>query len=234
MNLRLSLQAAAVALALACPSAIQAVPVSIIPAPASVVEKSGSFSLSPSTTIGYGKGLEEYAAYLKDIIGTSTGLDLKTVSGKGKIMLLVDSTKITQPEGYSLDVTPGSVTVTGADKGGLFYGIQTLLQLFPAQIYSDKPVKGIDWSAPCVSVKDAPERPWRGMMLDVARYFHDKDYVKHYIDMMAMYKLNKLQFHLIDDSGWRLEIKNTRALPKSGHTPVPSTTSSAAITLRTT
>lgn len=216
MNLRLSLQAAAVALALACPSAIQAVPVSIIPAPASVVEKSGSFSLSPSTTIGYGKGLEEYAAYLKDIIGTSTGLDLKTVSGKGKIMLLVDSTKITQPEGYSLDVTPGSVTVTGADKGGLFYGIQTLLQLFPAQIYSDKPVKGIDWSAPCVSVKDAPERPWRGMMLDVARYFHDKDYVKHYIDMMAMYKLNKLQFHLIDDSGWRLEIKKYPRLTEVG------------------
>lgn len=216
MNLRLSLQAAAVALALACSSAIHAVPVSIIPAPASVVEKSGSFSLSPSTTIGYGKGLEEYAAYLKYVIGTSTGLELKTVSGKGKIMLLVDSTKITQPEGYSLDVTPGSVTVIGADKGGLFYGIQSLLQLFPAQIYSDKPVKGIDWSAPCVSVKDAPERPWRGMMLDVARYFHDKDYVKHYIDMMAMYKLNKLQFHLIDDSGWRLEIKKYPRLTEVG------------------
>lgn len=111
----------------------------------------------------------------------------------------------------------------GTDKGGVFYGIQTLLQLFPAEIYSSQRQKGVDWTAPAVSVFDAPERPWRGMMLDVARYFFDKEFVKKYIDMMAMYKLNKLQFHLIDDSGWRLEIKKYPRLTEIGAWAGPDT-----------
>ena len=128
----------------------------------------------------------------------------------------IDEKKVEKSEGYILNVTPGSVEILGNDRGGLFYGIQTLLQLFPSEIYSDKRVKGVAWVAPCVSIEDAPERPWRGMMLDVARYFHDKDYVKHFIDEMAMYKMNKLQFHLIDDSGWRLESKKYPRLTEVG------------------
>ena len=82
--------------------------------------------------------------------------------------------------------------------------------------YSDKRQHGVEWIAPAVTIYDAPNRPWRGMMLDVARYFYDKEFVKKYIDMMAMYKLNKLQFHLIDDSGWRLEIKKYPRLTEVG------------------
>lgn len=192
--------------------------ISIVPAPAEMQEKSGSFTLDRKCTIGYGSGLEEYAAYLKGVIDASTGWELNTVAGtaKAQIRLSVDPSMVAKPEGYVLDVTPKYVSVTGADKGGLFYGIQTLLQLFPEQIYADRPQRGVKWSAPCVTVKDAPERPWRGMMLDVARYFHDKDYVKRYIDMMAMYKLNKLQFHLIDDSGWRLESEKYPRLTEVG------------------
>lgn len=106
--------------------------------------------------------------------------------------------------------------MTGRDAGGIFYGIQTLLQLFPPQVYSDKRQHGVEWIVPAVTIYDAPNRPWRGMMLDVARYFYDKEFVKKYIDMMAMYKLNKLQFHLIDDSGWRLEIKKYPRLTEVG------------------
>lgn len=192
--------------------------VAIVPQPIELKENPGSFTLTPSTVISYGSGLEEYAVYLSDLMGESTGWDLATspVLGKGTIRLSVDPEVVAKTEGYRLEVTPKLVTVTGADTGGLFYGIQTLLQLFPAEIYSDRRVRGIEWQAPCVSVYDAPERPWRGMMLDVARYFHDKDYVKHYIDMMAMYKLNKLQFHLIDDSGWRLESKKYPRLTEVG------------------
>lgn len=191
--------------------------VSIIPAPASLVEHPGVFKLSKTTSIGYtAEAAKEYADYLKGILDASTGMELPVKKGTAAITLAINPEKIKKTEGYTLDVTPKGVTITGADGAGVFYGIQSFLQLFPEQVYSAHPVKGIDWEAPCVSVSDAPERPWRGMMLDVARYFHDKDYVKHYIDMMAMYKLNKLQFHLIDDSGWRLESKKYPRLTEVG------------------
>lgn len=204
--------------ALAFSTIVASAKVAIVPQPVSLVEKAGEFRLTQSTVISYGQGLKEYASYLEETLSKPTGWDFKLNSNlsKGQIRLAVDSVKVKKAEGYTLEVTPKLITITGADNGGLFYGIQTLLQLFPSKIYSDTRVKGESWTVPCVSVYDAPERPWRGMMLDVARYFHDVDYVKHYIDMMAMYKLNKLQFHLIDDSGWRLESKKYPRLTEVG------------------
>ncbi|MBD5375582.1 MAG: family 20 glycosylhydrolase [Bacteroides sp.] len=207
-----------VALLLVCAGLSAAGKISVVPQPVSIEEMPGQFRLTQSTVVSYAPGLEEYAAYLRDAVAESTGFEL-ALSGKpakNGISLKVDSVAVDKPEGYTLDVTTAGVTVTGADRGGLFYGIQTLLQLFPPEIYSDRRVRGVEWTAPCVKISDAPERPWRGMMLDVARYFHDKDYVKHYIDMMAMYKLNKLQFHLIDDSGWRLESEKYPRLTEVG------------------
>ena len=188
----------------------------IIPRPLHVKEMSGQFTVTPSTIIGYAPGLEDYGAYLADVLSASTGWDLKTGPKKGAIRLAVDPERVGKPEGYLLSITPKQVEITGADRGGLFYGIQTFLQLFPAEVYSEKRVRGVAWQTPCLTVEDAPERPWRGMMLDVARYFHDKEYVKHFIDMMAMYKMNKLQFHLIDDSGWRLESEKYPRLTEAG------------------
>ena len=152
------------------------------------------------------------------MLGQSTGWDLKLKKDarKATILLTLNPEKVDKPEGYRLDVTPKGISLTGRDAGGIFYGIQTLLQLFPPQVYSDKRQHGVEWIAPAVTIYDAPNRPWRGMMLDVARYFYDKEFVKKYIDMMAMYKLNKLQFHLIDDSGWRLEIKKYPRLTEEG------------------
>ena len=190
----------------------------IIPKPLSVSQLAGQFALTPSTVIGYEPGLEEYAAYLADVLSASTGWDVRQAkeARKGTIRLAVDTGRVRKAEGYLLSVTPKRVDITAADKGGLFYGIQTFLQLFPAEVYSPTRVRGVAWNAPCVTVEDAPERPWRGMMLDVARYFHDKAYVKHFIDMMAMYKMNKLQFHLIDDSGWRLQSEKYPRLTEVG------------------
>lgn len=191
--------------------------ISVIPEPQSVVENSGTFRLSPATSIGYTTdATKEYAEYLKDVLEASTGMTFQVKKGNAGITLGINNDKVKKAEGYTLNVTPKGVTVTGADAAGVFYGIQSFLQLLPSEIYSSHPVKGVEWTAPCVSITDAPERPWRGMMLDVARYFHDKDYVKHFIDMMAMYKLNKLQFHLIDDSGWRLESKKYPRLTEVG------------------
>lgn len=191
--------------------------VSIIPAPESLVEHPGVFKLARGTSIGYtGEATKEFADYLKGVLDASTGMGFTVRKGHAAITLSINPDKVKKTEGYTLDVTPKEVSITGADAAGVFYGIQSFLQLLPGQIYSSHTVKGVEWEAPCVSVSDAPERPWRGMMLDVARYFHDKDYVKHYIDMMAMYKLNKLQFHLIDDSGWRLESKKYPRLTEVG------------------
>ena len=108
------------------------------------------------------------------------------------------------------------VRISGADEAGVFYGLQTLLQLLPEEVYRNRLAGQMKWTVPGVQIVDYPERPWRGMMLDVARYFYDKEFVKKFIDMMAMYKLNKLQFHLIDDSGWRLEIKKYPRLTEVG------------------
>lgn len=193
--------------------------IDIIPQPVHMVQNTGHFVLTPNSVIAYEGDLKAQAEYLKEVLDQSTGWDLKLINGvqnKSGINLSVNKAKVEHEEGYTLDVNDRQVEICGADKGGLFYGIQTLLQLFPPQIYSDKRQRNVEWSAPAVSISDAPERPWRGMMLDVARYFYDKEFVKKYIDMMAMYKLNKLQFHLIDDSGWRLEIKKYPRLTEIG------------------
>ena len=214
MTLRNFIAAAAVALGVFAAEAA----VNVVPRPVSVEEHDGQFTLTSKTSIGYAEGLEEYAMYLDSILLQSTGYELPVVAGTSKaaIALSIDSAAVGASEGYRLEVGRKRITVVGADKGGLFYGLQTLLQLFPEQIHSDRPARNVEWNAPCVSIFDAPERPWRGMMLDVARYFHDVDYVKHYIDMMAMYKLNKLQFHMIDDSGWRMESKKYPRLTEVG------------------
>lgn len=192
--------------------------ITIIPKPLRLTVEQGKFLLRPQTVISYEKELYLQAAYLQEVIGGSTGWDLKLQEGtaEGSAIHLETADKIRCAEGYELTVQPSGVRITGADAGGVFYGIQTLLQLFPSEIYSPLRQKNIVWEAPSVSVYDAPSHPWRGMMLDVARYFFDKDFVKKYIDMMAMYKMNKFQFHLIDDSGWRLEIKKYPKLTEVG------------------
>lgn len=188
-------------------------PVSVAPDPAG-----GVFILTSRTTVGHDTGLRPQALYLQDVLSASTGWDLPLTekAGKASVRLVIDTVKVPRPEGYRLEVTRKNVTVCGHDAAGVFYGIQTLLQLFPDEVYSRERQHGTAWEAPCVVIEDAPERPWRGMMLDVARYFFDKEFVKKYIDMMAMYKLNKLQFHFIDDSGWRLEIKKYPRLTEVG------------------
>ncbi len=192
--------------------------VDLIPRPVSVQTADGQFRLTAKSVIGCDAASRGQADYLQDLLSRSTGWDLAVKEGarRADIRLAVDSALVTRPEGYRLEVTPKGVLITGADASGVFYGVQSLLQLFPPQVYSRERQRGVEWTARSLTIEDAPDHPWRGMMLDVARYFFDKDFVKKYIDMMAMYKLNKLQFHLVDDSGWRLEIKKYPRLTEVG------------------
>ena len=192
--------------------------ITIIPKPVEMHQGKGSFQLNPQTIITYQTTLRPQAEYLQEVIAASTGWDLKITEGKpvsGSIHL-AQNTSSGQAEAYNLVVKPEYIHIEGTDAGGVFYGIQTLLQLFPSEIYSATRQKNVQWEAPAITISDAPSHPWRGMMLDVARYFYDKDFVKKYIDMMAMYKMNKLQFHLIDDSGWRMKKKKYPKLTEIG------------------
>lgn len=121
-------------------------------------------------------------------------------------------------EGYELSITPEQVTIAASQPAGLFYGVQTLRQLLPpfVEFGGVRPDTARTVSAPAARIVDRPRFAWRGAMLDVARHFFTVDEVKRYIDLMAMYKLNRLHLHLSDDQGWRLDIASWPNLARRG------------------
>ncbi len=119
-------------------------------------------------------------------------------------------------EGYRLEVWPTGAIVKANKPAGLFYGMQTLLQLFPKDIESKTVVARKSWPLPAVRISDYPRFAWRGLMFDVSRHFFTKAQVKEFIDDMVKYKYNILHLHLTDDQGWRLEIKSLPKLTSVG------------------
>ena len=183
----------------------------IIPQPQEVSKGSGSFTISPKTTIVFTKATKAKAKQLYTYL--QKDLKLKVKRGKASsnyIKLAIDpSLKRDIPGAYHFTVNSNGITVTGGDEAGVFYGIQTLRQLLPLSAK-----KGI--KIPAQTIKDYPRFAWRGLMLDVSRYFMDAEYVKRYLDMMAMHKVNTLHWHLIDDAGWRIEIEKYPKLTEVG------------------
>lgn len=172
----------------------------MIPYPASVNPAGGQFTIDRRMAISADPAFAGEATYLRLYLGRYFG---SIHPSRQEITLRTDAT-IDNPEGYHLQITPRQITISASTPAGIFYGIQTLRQLLPAQVENGT---GSTLTAPATDITDAPAFPWRGMMLDVSRHFFSVDYVKHYIDMMAMYKLNRLHIHLTDDQGWRIEIK---------------------------
>ena len=196
--------------------------IAIIPQPVKMVTSAGHFSLpgkiiiqSPSQP-----GMKEVIVFLKDRLTVPTGKVVTTVntSSAATIKLLLNSKadEVIGKEGYHLAVTPANITITANDPAGLFYGVQTLMQLFPKEIESAHMVKNVKWEAPCVDITDYPRFKWRGLMFDVARHFFTKEQVEQYIDQMVRYKFNILHLHLTDDEGWRIEIKSLPKLTEVG------------------
>ncbi len=201
-------------------SLVTADTVNIIPKPTEVQTKTGVFELNNSTTILYSEGSQMQAQQLNDYLKPATGYDLKIMRASrssGNTILLkmdVDLANVGE-EGYTLDVGKDRIVITAKTDAGLFYGIQTLRQLSPTEIYSGSKA-AVGWQIPCVQIKDSPTYPWRGMMLDVSRYFFEKEYVIRYMEMMAMHKLNVLHLHIVDDPGWRIEIDKYPKLTEIG------------------
>src|ERR1035441_7107137 len=118
--------------------------------------------------------------------------------------------------GSELVVGTNAVVIRAPAQAGLFYGVQTLLHLLPPEIFSTNVVKDFNWEIPCVKITDQPRFGWRGLMLDVSRHFSTKSEVKQLLDAMALHKINTFHSHLVDDNGWRIEIKKYPKLTSVG------------------
>jgi hexosaminidase len=199
----------------------------IIPQPVKMSLNSGEFELKKNSVI-YFSGLDLYpvAEYLADEVSEASGLELKMKEGQGKGINLVireDLESSLGNEGYKLNVSPGKIEISAAKPGGLFYGIQTLLQMIPVDTEDCADCDDNDIEIRCTSIEDFPRFKWRGLLLDVSRHFFTIDEVKTLIDEMVRYKYNVLQLHLTDDQGWRIEIKKLPELTATGAWRVPRT-----------
>lgn len=182
--------------------------INIIPTPQSLVQHDGFFRLGSNTAIAAASPeAKTVAEFFAAKMRTATGLNIQ-VAEKGNIQLSVDpSLDVANDEGYTLDVTKDGAVVVAKTAQGLFYGMQSFLQLLPAEIESPSKVNGVAWQAPAVSIKDAPRFGYRGIMLDPCRHFMPVENVKKYLDVLSLFKMNRMHWHLTDDQGWRIEIK---------------------------
>lgn len=190
----------------------------IVPQPVSITEKEGTWKLVDKMTISYDKSVsesEDVAKFASDFLGTATGFtftitDTATKSG----ICFVQNTGMDEEE-YRLEVDTDLVKIQASSRAGLFYGIQTLLQLLPTDIFCHE-VHKTEWVAPCVKIEDTPRYHWRGLMLDTSRHFFDMKMLYKLLDCLAMHKINIFHFHINDDQGWRMEIKKYPLLVSVG------------------
>ena len=180
----------------------------------------GDFILDNSTVLCYNNnGAKQISEYLNAFIKPATKLDLKIKSinnsliSEKRIILKISPTDLLleKEEAYSLVSSEKEITIIGKSAAGLFYGVQSLFQILPAEIYS-KSAKSVKWIVPSVKILDQPRfEKIRGLHVDVSRHFRTKQEMLEILDYMAMHKLNYLHWHLTDDEGWRIEIE---AYPK--------------------
>jgi hexosaminidase len=193
----------------------------LIPQPAKMTPRRGEFVITARTVIATDRASAPVGRQLARYVEPATGFVLRVVTGatapSRAIVLRRDpSLKRLGPEGYVLEVKPTGIVARAPQNAGLFYAVQTLRQLLPPDIFRDAPVPGIRWTVPAVAIEDAPRFSWRGGHLDVARHFMPKEFVKKYIDLLALHKFNVFHWHLTEDQGWRLEIRQYPRLTEIG------------------
>lgn len=190
----------------------------VIPAPETLIPKPGEFTISGKTSIQVesdDSGFAEAAGIFIDRIRSAAGIDLYKGSGKGGRIVLRKVEGLENEE-YKVIISSKEVLLEATTSTGAFYALQTVLQLLPPEIYSQNKVFGVRWSAPCCEISDRPAFAYRGMMLDCGRYYYPKEFVKKFIDLMSMRKLNMFHWHLTEDQGWRIEIKKYPRLTEVG------------------
>lgn len=205
----------------ACSSNEQQASYSVVPLPQEVnLTQDSPFKLTRSTIIAYPENnplLKRNAEFLAEYIAQSTGYTLQTKaikegeSATGCITLGLNS-EITNPEGYKLSTSAEGIRIEGQTENGVFYGIQTLRKSIPAV------AQRATLLLPAGEINDAPRFAYRGMMLDVGRHFFPVEFIKEYIDLLALHNMNTLHWHLTEDQGWRIEIKKYPKLTEIGST----------------
>ncbi len=177
----------------------------LVPQPVSVEKSEGVAMLIPYRSIEVTHSeLSPLADHLAGILPA------------GRVRLTLDAPAGLPAEGYRLEVSPERITIAGCDYGGVWNGIQTLLQLLPAEVYSGGLAAGYPLALPVITIEDYPAMEYRGVMLDVARTFVPKEQVMRLIDNISRHKINRLHWHLADDEGWRIEIKSLPKLTETG------------------
>jgi hexosaminidase len=193
--------------------------ISIIPQPVKVERLEGTFILSSKTKFISSSENKDIALLFAEMLQSPTGYTLAHSSrGTAGIQLILNSEEnpLLGKEGYTLEVKSRKITISANKPAGLFYGMQSLMQLLPNEIERKSVSKYQIWTIPCVKIIDYPRFGWRGLMLDVSRHYFSKEVVKRYIDQLAKYKMNVFHWHLTDDQGWRIEIKSLPELTSVG------------------
>ncbi len=193
--------------------------INIIPLPMELVEQQGSYLLDENSSFSTnGDEAKKVAEFFASKMRRATGYELPISANddKATIKLSIDDKLELKNEGYTLTVTDKGIEVVGKTAKGLFYGMQSLMQLLPAEIESQKLVDTILWQVPSVSIKDEPAFAYRGLMIDICRHFLTVEEMKRQIDILSLFKINTLHWHLTEDQGWRIEIKKYPRLTEVG------------------
>ena len=197
--------------------------ISVIPQPSFCQLEEGSFGIEGNTPVYVDftdPALMRTIGFLNERLQKAAGFSLQIIQddplrhGQEKGVFVLDAGL--KKEAYNLNVTPGRLLIEYGDGAGLFYAIQTVFQLLPDAIFAETRQKGVKWEVPCCYIEDAPAFPYRGMHLDCCLHFYDVDFLKKYIDVMALHKVNRFHWHLTEDQGWRLEIKKYPLLTEKG------------------
>lgn len=191
----------------------------IIPQPVSLEEKEGEFRFRTNTVIAVPEGEERMLEIAEDFAARMrcvSGMKLQVAAGADAGGIVFRKVEGMADEAYALSVTPARITVSATTPTGIFYGLQTVCQLLPAQVYGEKRAGGVRWVVPCCEIEDEPRFSYRGILLDCGRYFMPKETIFRFIDVMAMHKQNMFHWHLTQDQGWRIEIKKYPRLTEVG------------------
>lgn len=194
----------------------------IIPAPVSIKEMSGNFAFNKDSKIILSVVNDENklaADFLASLIKKPTGFVIPVVQGdkteSGSVLMTID-TAVSNPEGYTLKVIRKNIEIKARTAVGLFYAVQTIRQLLPPDVEKDSVGNNIILKVPSCEIADEPRFAYRGMHLDVGRHMFPVEYIKRYIDMIALHKMNTFHWHLTEDQGWRIEIKKYPKLTEVG------------------
>jgi hexosaminidase len=194
----------------------------IIPKPLSLKEADGMFKITAQTVISVRNGdarVKEIAGDFAQRLKKCAGIPLR-IAGNDETTntncIVFNMVSGMKDEAYHLDITPQQIKISASSANGMYYGVQSIYQLLPPEIYGEKLSKGMKTEVPCCEIEDAPRFAYRGLMLDVGRYFMPKELVMKFIDIMAMHKQNMFHWHLTEDQGWRIEIKKYPRLTETG------------------